>query len=238
MNSNRQSFLPIKLFNQLSRKLSRGAVMCLILLTLTAPAQAALVNQKLSGKMPSFGDVINNRPFQISPDGTAVVYVADQETESAFELWQVPIDGSSPPLRLSGLLPSEKGIEEFAISPDSSRVIYTAEQDTSGVVELYSVPLNGGTITKLNSPLITDWDVADFQISPDSSRVVYRAGYEDKFNSVFNLYSVPLAGGTVTKLNSDITPIGGGVFEFEISSDSSRVVYQGDQQTDEVFELY
>ena len=51
------------------------------------------------------------------------------------------------------------------------------------------------------------------------------------------LYSVPLGGGTVTKLNDPLVPAGMYLL-FLISPDSSRVVYRADQQTDEVYELY
>jgi len=90
---------------------------------------------------------------------------------------------------------------------------------------------------KLNGPLVTNGDVSsDFTISTDSSRVVYRADQETE--GVFELYSVPIGGGSVTKLNDTLVS-GGDVDQgFAISADSSRVVYLADQDTDEVFELY
>jgi len=53
------------------------------------------------------------------------------------------------------------------------------------------------------------------------------------------LYSVPIGGGTATKLNP--VPVGSNVFSFSFflfSPDSTRVVYRADQDTDGVFELY
>ena len=212
-----------------------GLAAALLLLALTTTASAALVNQKISGTMPAFGDIEIIPFLQISPDGQTVVYVADQETDEAFELWRVPIDGSSPPLRLSGLLPSGTKIDEFAISPDSSRVVYLAEQDTLGILELYSVPLTGGAATKLNGPLVSGGNVSSFQISPDSSRVVYQA--DQQTENVRELYSVPLAGGTTTKLNGVLVS-GGFIGYVLISPDSSRVVYLADQEINTMFELF
>ena len=137
-------------------------------------------------------------------------------------------------------------VYDFSISPDGRRVVYRDGQKvTSGLIEsqpyeLYSVPIGGGTVTKLNSPLIPGGAVYEFSISPDSSRVVYKdsqlTGGPEPFDP-YELYSVPIGGGTVTKLNSPPIP-GMQVKLFSISPDSSRVVYRADQQTDGVYELY
>ena len=101
------------------------------------------------------------------------------------------------------------------------------------------MPLGGPAAAgiKLNGALVAVGNVSNFQISPDSSRVVYRA--DQQTDNVFELYSVPLGGPAAAgiKLNGALVA-GGNVFDFQISPDSSRVVYQADQQTDEVFELF
>ncbi|MGQ9663256.1 MAG: hypothetical protein ACUVWX_13105, partial [Kiritimatiellia bacterium] len=56
-------------------------------------------------------------------------------------------------------------------------------------------------------------------------------------DETFELYSVPIGGGTVTKLNGSLVS-GGNVTEFKIAANGSRVVYLADQDTDGVFELY
>ena len=90
-------------------------------------------------------------------------------------------------------------------------------------------------VIKLNDPLVTNGYVIDFQISPDSSRLVYLANQDTE--GVSELYSVPLAGGTVTKLNDPlVTNVN--LIRGQISPDSSRVVYLADQDTDGVYELY
>ena len=90
-------------------------------------------------------------------------------------------------LKLNDTLVASGDVFNFQISPDGSRVVYNADQDTDGDNELYSVPIGGGTVTKLNSTLVTDGDVlGGFQISPDGSRVVYRADQDT--DDVFELY--------------------------------------------------
>lgn len=181
-----------------------------------------------------FASVVD--PFKISPDSSRVVYHADQDTNFVFELYSVPITGGAntklnSPLVLSG------DVTHYNISPDSSHVVYRADQDTNDFFELYSIPIAGGAVTKLNNPQNGQVDNFFIEISPDSSRVVYVA--ETNFLGK-ELYSVPLAGGVVTKLNAPFVP-GSGLDSqqpFEISSDSSRVIYLADQNTNGVMELF
>ena len=127
----------------------------------------------------------------------------------------------------------------YDISPNSNRVVYWADQDTDEVRELYSVPLTGGSPVKLNDTLVSDGDVNLFRISPNSNRVIYQADQET--DEVDELYSVPILGGSPVKLNGPLIS-GGDVSEFltgfAISPNSNRVIYQADQETDEVDELY
>jgi Tol biopolymer transport system component len=178
--------------------------------------------------------------FQISSNGTRVVFRADLETNNQFELYSAPVAGGSltklnPPLA--------EDVVGFEIAPNGTEVVYRAPQDDADVVELYIVPIAGGTVRKLNGPLPADFAVSTFQITPDGSRVVYRARREipqpppaDEIVTI-EIYSVALAGGPATKLNKTL-PAGGSVVEFQITPDSSRVVYRSDQDTDNVFELY
>jgi hypothetical protein len=66
-------------------------------------------------------------------------------------------------------------------------------------------------------------------ISPDSQRVVYLA--DQQTDGVYELFSVPILGGAVTRLN-DLLVAGGDVTSFKISDDSEWVVYVADQEID------
>ncbi len=178
--------------------------------------------------------------FQISPDSHRVVYTADQDNAKIVELYSVPIAGpAAAGIKLNGPLVLSGNVVRFIISPDSTRVIYQANQQTASFLELYSVPIAGPADAwiKLNGPLVLNGNVVDYKISPDSSRVLYRA--DQVTNGVFELYSVPIAGPAMEgiKLNGSLVT-NGSIFEFQVSPDSSQVVYRADQQTDEVFELY
>ena len=200
---------------------------------------------KLNSTLVAGGSVTS---FHISPDSTRVVYSADQDTDGTLELYSVSISGGSV-TKLNPTLVAEGDVSSYYyFSPDSTRVVYTADQDIDNVLELYSVPIGGGSVTKLNATLANGGNVEtyNYQISPDSMRVVYRADQDT--DEVMELYSVPIGGGSVTKLNAALVA-GGNVeappycvychsFIYRISSDSSRVVYIADQDADDVGELY
>jgi hypothetical protein len=116
--------------------------------------------------------------------------------------------------------------------------VYRADQDADQVLELYSRPIDGsGSAVKLNGALVAGGNVSDLQISADSTWVVYRA--DQDADEVFEVYSRPIDGsGAAVKLSGALVSGGDVYFDFQISADSTRVVYSADQDADEVFELY
>ncbi len=57
-----------------------------------------------------------------------------------------------------------------------------------------------GSPTKLNGSMVSGGNVSgSFRSSPDNSRVAYKADQDT--DGVLELYSVPIGGGTPTKLN-------------------------------------
>jgi len=197
---------------------------------------------KLSGPMIPGGGVVY-RGFAISPDGSTVVYKADQVIEYVYELYSVPVTGGTI-TKLNPPLPTSRRVTQFAIDPTSTRVVYTADQDTDNIVELYSVPIGGGVpTTKLNAPYIAASDTQQFTISPDGSSVAYRADQEA--DRVYELYQVSITGGATTKLNDPLVD-GGDVFddefrkgeEFRFDPGTNLVAYIADQEVDNAFELY
>lgn len=178
----------------------------------------------------------NIQTLAIAANGTIVIYKADQDTDTIDELYSVPIGGGAA-TKLNGPLVAGGDVLLFGISPDSTRVVYIADQDADTVNELYSVPIGGGAVTKLNSALVLNGDVATagstIVITPDSSRVLYRA--DQVTDTVDELFSVPIGGGGVTKLNP--TPVlNGDVAAF--ATVGGRTFYFADQDTDAVTELY
>ena len=93
---------------------------------------------KLNMALPSGGEV-TDVGLQFSPDGSRVLYLADQETNGVIELYSVAAGGGTP-VKLNTALPSGGDVYSSGIqfSPDGSRVLYRADQETDDVWELYS----------------------------------------------------------------------------------------------------
>ena len=89
---------------------------------------------------------------------------------------------------------------------------------------------------KLNDTLTTGGDVKNAMISPDGQWVVYRADQDT--NDAIELYSVPIDGGTPTRLNGPLPAASEVLYAFDISPDSARVVYAAPQDTTGKVELY
>jgi Tol biopolymer transport system component len=202
----------------------------------SVPVDGSGASVKLKDPLVIGGDTAYD--YEISPDSSRVVYRADHDTTGVVELYAVPLDGSSLPVKLNGPLVSGGNVVSFAISPDNSRVVYRADQQIDEVFELGSVPLDGSSPPiRLNGPLVPGGDVNfSYAISPDSSRVVYRA--DQQTDEVLELYSVRLTGGGHAKLNGPLVTGGYISSDFQFSPDGGRVVYLADQDTDEVYELY
>ena len=130
---------------------------------------------KLNGPLVAGGDVSTDN-LQFSPDGSRVLYLADQDTDNVNEIYSVRYYGG-PPTKLNSALVAGGDVVFQQFSPDSSRVLYLADQDTDDVFEIYIVPAGGGTPIKLNGPLVAGGDVLStgLQFSPDGSRVLYLA---------------------------------------------------------------
>ena len=171
---------------------------------------------------------VSEIPYQVSPDGGMVLFLAGFQ-----DLYNVPITGGTPLLLYSA---TEDHIVYFAFTPDSNSVVFL-DYYHDAADALYTVPVGGGTPVRLDAPSHgNEPDIfADFRVSPDGSRVVYR-GDQDTAGQT-ELYSVPTAGGTPTRLNGPLAT-GGDVAGFDVRPDSTTVVYRADQEFDGYHELY
>ena len=126
--------------------------------------------------------------------------------------------------------PNGAEVDEYAISSDSATVVFIA-------FHLYSVPIDHSTgATRINGAITGEGWVRSFLISPDGTTVVYYSD-QDEF-AEFELFSVPIGGGTVTQLN-DPLPLAGDIWPgYQITPDNSTVVYRGSQDAGAVIELY
>lgn len=181
------------------------------------------------------GRFLNGLP-QIAPATERAVIVGDFETLDVDELFSVTTaTGGGPLTKLNAQLVDSGDVRSFAISADGETVVYLADQEANGREELYRVSVNGGEVTKLNAPLEFERDVdRDFVISSDDRYVVFQA---DKGVFERDLFSAELATGTLAQLNTN-PDNRGDAFRFQVSADSTTVVYQANQENNSIFELF
>ncbi len=163
--------------------------------------------------------------FALTPDASAVVYIADQDQNDVFELYRVSLSNPGISTRLNGNLPAGGDVLDFAITPDGSSVVYRADQTVDDVVELYRTILSNGANSKLNPDYAGSQDVDAFVILPNSSGVVYRANQDTP--TVKELYRQLFATPS-TNDRLILPPLGAGqdVQQFAVTANSTNVVYQ------------
>ncbi|HEX6885179.1 MAG TPA: hypothetical protein VF530_17525 [Planctomycetota bacterium] len=181
----------------------------------------------------------------VSPASAHVVYAADQRQDGVVELFRVPIaGGTASALHAPPVTGGDVDSTSFLVSSDSAHVVFRGDLAVNDVFELYSAPLAGGPSVTLSGPLPPGGDVSaeylGFQLHADGSRVVYMA--EQRADELVELYAVPIAGGTRTRLNPPLVANG------DVGSDSpyfvsvqlagDQVLYHADQDQDGVVEVY
>jgi Tol biopolymer transport system component len=195
------------------------------------------VSVKLSGSLVAGGWVRTD--FSFSPDGTKVLYRADEDTYDQVELYMVEIASPGNSHKMNSQLVSGGNVyTAFEFSPDSSTVAYVADQQTDDQLELYAVPVaTPGTPHKLSGQLIPAGDVCRFEWSPDSQRVAYCADQET--DEVMELFTVPLsAPGQSVKMNPPLVSGGEVTTGYEFSPDSSFMIYAAKQESATRTDLY
>jgi Tol biopolymer transport system component len=183
--------------------------------------------------------------FQVSPDSRRIIYLTYQSQRPMVELYSVPIDGGPsaklniPPGDHSRVLnhadPEYFGRNRLGpqCSPDCKYVLYMVGDNEREKWELYSVPMEGGESVKLSEQPI----VSRALFSADSQRVLFVSSQSFLQND--QLYSVPVKGGVPLRLdqpqieNPSVSP-----WSIAISSDGTRVVFIGEQDTPWTHELY
>ncbi len=182
---------------------------------------------KLTGPMVSGGDLLFDY-YWFTPDNTKVIYISDEDTDNANEMFVVPVTGGTP-LKLNPNYAAGRWVSSnWSITSDGQTIVYVADQNTDNVFEMFKVSISGGATTKLSGTMYPNKiGMQSFEISPDDAYVIYRA-YIDEARP--DIYSVPLSGGASTRLSPTSTGHSNGVNTsyFKISPNSQTVVFASD----------
>jgi Tol biopolymer transport system component len=212
------------------------------------PVEGGVLPTRLSAPLAAGGDV--QADVRLTPDGAHVIYVADGDTDEVFELYVADVDGAAPAARLPIPLVVGGDVQRgFELAAGGTQVVYRADALEDERYELFAIPVDGSAPPRrLNGPLVAGGDVRSnsthfnqpfpaFRVSPDGQRVVYLS--DSLVDERLELHAVPIDGSAQVVLLSGFVVEGGGVVDgFEITPDSTRVVFCGDLDEDEVFELF
>ncbi len=162
---------------------------------------------RVNSPLPDGGDV--GVP-EWSPNGTHLLYVADQEVDNVRNLYVVDMSGDVPgvPLRVNPPLVANGRVDGgFSWAPDQTRFVYRTDQEVFGTKHLYVVPFADGSpgeAVRISDPLPSFGEIQDdFRWSPDSSHLAYRADLVT--DDQLDLYVVDASGtvpGAPIKVNS------------------------------------
>lgn len=148
----------------------------------------------------------------LSPDRQTVVYIADQDAvEPNQELYAVPVDGSSPPVRLSaGRMNSQPLVTATHAVYFLGRGIHSVplEGPASAAVEITTAPDDGDLVAGI------------YRLTPDHQTLLYYVRRDGVGNQI---WSVPVTGTAADSVQ--VTPDGIVVRDYKIASDSAMVIY-------------
>jgi len=187
------------------------------------PLDGSQTTVKLSGAMQALGDV--QPAYSVSPDGTRVVYRADQDVDQQFELYGAPLDGSSPAVKLNPALPPTGDVERGTpIDPSGTRVVFMSGG-------LYSALVDGSAPAQLLNPASAAFRPSDSGASEFSPGgfVLYR-GLRDPSDpdQIIELFHVPLDGSAAPlALHPPLAEgrLDGDILDYAPTADGSSIVY-------------
>jgi len=177
------------------------------------------------------------RRFCLSPDSTHVVFVSNLVNAGSDEVYSVPLDGSSAPLRLNLLLPSGGNVleEGLAVTPQNY-VLYRADQFVNERFELFSVPIDLSTPAIVLGPTpVSGGHVLD--VFPGERAVFLADALEDER---FELFAAPADGSEVAVQLNPALVAGGDVDPLSVrrTADGQYVAFCADAALDGVNSLY
>lgn len=185
--------------------------------------------------------------FRLDPDGERVTFLADVDVSSVAELYTVPLaDGPALKIHRPRTEPNRDfEVDDYQISRLGSRVVFHGDAGAAprDGIRLFSAaaepPGGGGVETELSGEFVEGGNVKAGEgltlVTPDDSRVIFVA--DKRRDEVLELFSVPIDGGDVVRLNRGNAPVGD-VTEIFPSLDPNWIVYRADQDFDDRFDLY
>ncbi len=158
-------------------------------------------------------------------------------------IYSVPAAGGTP----TAITQRDDGAMElglYKVTPDGLSIVYAPDVPirTQGSIsrmrpKLFSIPTTGGTPTEIPIPAPPhEFDIEkQLEVTSDGQHILFIADYE--LTGRNELWSVPIIGGTPTRISDDI-PWDGDVTSFVINPAGTHVAYVAGQNTGGNGELF
>jgi len=204
-----------------------------------SPLDGSATPIKLSAGLPLGSGDSGVRSFEISPDGTRVVFLADANHGGGTDdVFSVPLDGSATAVQLNASAASP--VTAFGISPDGASVVFFGLDTTygSGRVELYAAAIATASSARQLSDVgagNAGGNVAFATVAPNSARAIYAA--DPIVDGQFQWFSVAMdaaAPGSDVQLSAAL----GSATRVAVGPSSANVVYAADEGLLGVQEIY
>jgi hypothetical protein len=164
---------------------------------------------------------------QIAGERALLLGDADPSSFPGFELYSVPLDGSLPPVRLHGDLPTGGAVSAVHGVLADGAVLFMAALETAGVDGLYRSPIDGRAApVRLNDELSPGETIEDVRFTPGGSRVAFlHQGFVLSVEKN-QLFSAPTLGGQNVSLSpvpTSGTPIVDVLTTYQVSAGGRAV---------------
>ena len=136
-----------------------------LLLFVCAPPIAAFQARRLNEALPLGRTEGSVRSFQVTPDESRVVYLADPDVVGRVELLSVALTGPVLPDGISAPFLDE--VTGFSLGLAGERVVYAGRRDSA--FRLYSTRIDGSSA----SIRLTSTKPSRFRVDPAGTRVVF-----------------------------------------------------------------
>lgn len=192
----------------------------------------------ISGAMVTGGQVgvgTSAWTYEVAPDGSGVVYLADQETDGVMELFYVNLDGTGL-RKINQALPDSTSIGCGSFSSgscgfsSSGVFVYYGGYGAAGERDAFAANIAAETLINLTEGTAHGPLLESVVLTPDGTRAVYKADEE--------LHSIGLDGSNHVVVVNSVVDGGGIRRQYRITPDSSRVLFAGDLRVDGARQVY
>ena len=191
---------------------------------------------KLSAPLQANRDVNGNR-FEVSADGSRVVYVADNDVDNLQTLYAVDTGDPEDATEVGPTVVAGGDHVQTKVADDGSFVVFRVDAEVNEQFELYAYDFGGGGFEKLHQDSVVNGDVFDFYIvGAAGDQVFFRADH--RFNDRFEAFLVDIGDGG----NEAAVPEDNANFEDVLgigaSGDGSRLFMIADFDQNDFWEMF